>query len=265
MPADDANGPGGRAARIGFFANADDTVRVAYDNARPAAAQRDWPEETDWPDEAAETDWPEWAEAEAGPGLRSGLIVALVLALVAAIAAAVGWSLTHPRRPAPEVAVATAPATVSSPPAATPPAPVAAEVQAPAPPAALPAEPPAVRHARAAAPPAKAKTTKTANAAAPAPPAPSKSGLNCANPQTVSRNLACDPELQAASQRVGRAYLAALAAGLPPDELRREQNDWLIDRDDAARQSPAALAAALRQRAEDLNRQRAQALAEPPH
>jgi len=49
-----------------------------------------------------------------------------------------------------------------------------------------------------------------------------------------------------------RAYAGALAAGVPQDELRDEQGDWLRLREDAARRSPQALHSIYEQRIDEL-------------
>ena len=49
-----------------------------------------------------------------------------------------------------------------------------------------------------------------------------------------------------------RAYAGALAAGVPQDELRAEQGDWLNLREDAARRSPQAMRSLYQQRIEEL-------------
>ena len=120
MPADDAKGPTGRAASIGFYANADDSLRVGSDSAPPP---RDRP--TAGPDAAARSP------------RGSVLVVILATVLLAGTAIGFAWTLTPAGRPPPESAPAVAPAQL--PPEAAP----AAELQAPAP-APIPAiEPPA--------------------------------------------------------------------------------------------------------------------------
>ena len=65
--------------------------------------------------------------------------------------------------------------------------------------------------------------------------------------------MCSDPALAAADRQMARAFQRALRAGVPYDQLRAEQNDWLDIRDDAARRSPRALSAVYDQRIEELN------------
>jgi uncharacterized protein YecT (DUF1311 family) len=289
MPADDADGPVGRAAALGFHSYADDTLRIVPD-AR-----------SEWGDDAEPRD--------AGPGRRGSIVVAAAgLALIAGIAGAFAWSVTPGTRPAPEA---------RPPPVAASPAPrLQAEVgptpqqqAAPsalamtlrvAPPLAfnLPSPPTVATTAPALAPPAPAQPTAppvhvpdavhadpigerlaallpTLAAPAPAPqPAPAQASepaqpatearlqpaFDCAAARTAAQQMVCgDPELAAADRRMNRAYRAALAAGAPEDELRSEQQDWLGIREDAARHSRSAVASIYEQRIDDLRRWRADA------
>lgn len=143
MPADDATGPTGRAASIGFYANADDSLRVVSDTTRPT---QDRP-----------ADRPAAATAPRG----SGLIVALATVLLAGTAVGFAWTLTPAGRQTPESGPSTAPAQLppqsgpTAAPAQLPPQPPpAAELQPPAPAPAIEAPPPAraahvARHHRA--------------------------------------------------------------------------------------------------------------------
>jgi uncharacterized protein YecT (DUF1311 family) len=113
MPADEADGPVGRAAALGFHSYADDTLRIVPET---------WSETGD---EANPRDRP-----DAAPGRRgSAVVIAAGLALIAGIAVALAWSLTPGRRPAPE---ARPPAAAARPPA---------QLQAYAPPQAAPPAP----------------------------------------------------------------------------------------------------------------------------
>jgi hypothetical protein len=116
MPADDATGPTGRAASIGFFANADDSPRIASGGMRPS---RDRP--ADGPDVAV--------------GAPRGSVVVVVLATLLLAGTAIGfaWTLTPAGRQAPASGPASAPAQRPHE------APLAAELQAP-----TPAPPPTV-------------------------------------------------------------------------------------------------------------------------
>ena len=119
MPADDAKGPTGRATPIGFYANADDSLRVLSDSAPPPRSRL-----------AVEP------SAAAGSPRGSVLIVILATVLLAGTAIGFVWTLTPAGRPPPERAPAVAPAQLP------PEAPPAAELQPPAP-APIPAIEPA--------------------------------------------------------------------------------------------------------------------------
>jgi uncharacterized protein YecT (DUF1311 family) len=83
--------------------------------------------------------------------------------------------------------------------------------------------------------------------------------LDCRYAQSLSQQIVCDdPGLVAAHQRMNRAYAAALAAGVPEDELRSEQDDWLRQREGAGRRSKQAVENAYHQRIGEL-----EALADP--
>jgi hypothetical protein len=121
MPADDATGPSGRAASIGFYANADDSPRVVSDSTRSSPAQ---------PAGGA-------APAAVAPH-GSGLVVALATVLLAGTAIGFVWALTPAGHETPVRGPSTAPAQrpPEPPPAAEPqpPAPSPAPViEAPAP------------------------------------------------------------------------------------------------------------------------------------
>lgn len=62
-----------------------------------------------------------------------------------------------------------------------------------------------------------------------------------------------DPELARLDRRLDGAFEQAVASGVPYRSLRAEQDDWLSIREDAARQSPAAVASVYRQRIAELN------------
>jgi len=65
--------------------------------------------------------------------------------------------------------------------------------------------------------------------------------------------VCADPALASADRQMARAYQRALRAGAAPGELRQEQRDWMAIREDAARQSPRALAQIYDQRIQELN------------
>jgi hypothetical protein len=118
MSAEERDPPGGQAAALGFYFNADDTLRTG-----PAAAAQPW--EPTWVQ--AEPDDRRPVEAPA-PRRGSRLLIALALLLIAGTAIAVAWSLTPDRR------VPLAPAVAPQlPPAAPPPDRPAAALASPAP------------------------------------------------------------------------------------------------------------------------------------
>ncbi len=73
-----------------------------------------------------------------------------------------------------------------------------------------------------------------------------------AEPSAAARMICSDDELSAADQRMRRAWRRAMAAGASADDLRRDQNDWLAAREDAARESPQAVRALYAQRIKEL-------------
>jgi uncharacterized protein YecT (DUF1311 family) len=86
--------------------------------------------------------------------------------------------------------------------------------------------------------------------AAAAQPRPS---FDCARAASLAQDMVCgDVGLAAADRRMARAYQRALAAGIPPDELRAEQADWRDIREDAAHYSATALAQVYDQRIREL-------------
>ena len=78
--------------------------------------------------------------------------------------------------------------------------------------------------------------------------------FNCGYARTDSEYLVCgDRELARLDRRLARAFDRALRAGVPFDDLRAEQDDWLAIREDAARHSPGAVASVYRQRIQELD------------
>lgn len=248
----------------GFHSYADDTPRDA-------------PEEVAGPLAAGWSDTPAWRAVEPPPPSWR-LPVAASAAVVALIGAGVGWAvLRDPAAPpAPEAAAApseTLEVVVTDPPppptpvggerlevlpqpgaasARTPLAevviPVTPEVPAtPAPPRAMAEAPP---------PPAPREAPSVAQAAQDASvrrrPEPPRFNA-CRDAPTRAYEMVCsDRRLAEADRRMKRAYSAALAAGVPPDELRRDQEDWLDVREDAAHVSRRAVADIYRQRTREL-------------
>lgn len=276
MPADDADGPGGRAAAIGFHSYADDTLGVV-------------------PDVAPGKRHEAWAEAEPPARRRSGMAIGLGLALVAAAAVAVAWSLTPANRVAPAAPAAppvSRPQTVAPPAIPAVPAPARAIARPHAEPYRAPPASPARARPQSAAPADRRPDPPVIAPAAVAPaavsndsigerlaslppslptpisPAPAPASrwtrlqpsFDCGYAQSLAQRMVCDdPELAAADRRMSRAYRAALAAGAPEEDLRLEQQDWLAIREDAARHSPRAVANIYAQRIEDLREWRAEA------
>jgi uncharacterized protein YecT (DUF1311 family) len=280
MPADEADGPGGRAA-IGFHRYADDTLRIV-------------PEPRDG--------------ADAGTPARRGRhgsapLIAAGLALIAGMAVAFAWMLTPGTRPAPKASLpaaeappapylpseapqpqaqalpGTAPAAPVSPTAARPSSPAAAiappsptrptapPVQAAEPaPGADPVGERLAALARTLAAPAPEPTPAPPAASEPTPvPAQARAQptFDCAAARSAAQQMVCgDPELADADRRMNRAYRAALAAGAPQDQLRLEQQDWLGIREDAARHSRRAVVQIYEQRIDDLRRWRDEAAAD---
>jgi uncharacterized protein YecT (DUF1311 family) len=120
--------------------------------------------------------------------------------------------------------------------------------------------PPPARSVRAPPPVAAAPAPRPVRAA-PAPPAAAadegepldRVDDGCAALPTLADEMVCDtPRLAAAQAALDSAYDAALAAADRPRALRREQADWLAQRDMAARRSEAALERFYRLRTDEL-------------
>jgi uncharacterized protein YecT (DUF1311 family) len=93
--------------------------------------------------------------------------------------------------------------------------------------------------------------------AAPAPfePAPTyRASYDCATARPGAEQAVCsDPGLAAADRRMARAYRRAIQSGIAPEDLRQEQRDWMMIREDAARHSRQALGQVYEQRIRELN------------
>jgi uncharacterized protein YecT (DUF1311 family) len=114
----------------------------------------------------------------------------------------------------------------------------------------LPSEPAKAAASTATAPSA---SDRAIVAAAQAPSPPIRASFDCRYPRTYAQRMVCgDPDLAAQDRRMSRAYVAALAAGVPQDQLRAEQGDWQNLREDAARHSPQAVRSIYEQRIEEL-------------
>ncbi|MFL5295057.1 MAG: hypothetical protein ACJ798_01615 [Phenylobacterium sp.] len=69
-----------------------------------------------------------------------------------------------------------------------------------------------------------------------------------------SERMVCrNPQLATLDRRLNHAFSVAVQAGVPRASLRREQDRWENVRERAARRSPAAVAAAYRQRIAQLD------------
>jgi uncharacterized protein YecT (DUF1311 family) len=69
----------------------------------------------------------------------------------------------------------------------------------------------------------------------------------------AAQMVCADADLSAADRDLNRAYRRAMRSGVPPEQLREEQRDWLAIREDAARRSPRAVANVYEQRIDELN------------
>jgi len=185
--------------------------------------------------------------------------------LTVQLAQGVGQPAPLPPAPSPEPAnaIPAQPSVPASPDRPAPPAPdsvvgssrPAAPVLSPQarlePPPVLPrAQPPSAEQAPA--PPLRPEPEAAPAVRAPAA-VPVPGALDCGNVRSLAQDLACrDPGLRAAEGRMSRAYAAALAAGVPEPQLRRDQVDWLNMREDAARYSKQAVENMYRQRIQEL-------------
>jgi hypothetical protein len=76
----------------------------------------------------------------------------------------------------------------------------------------------------------------------------------CGGTASLADQMVCqDPRLAAADRDMARALRRALASGVSPGQLRAEQRDFAMIREDAARRSPRALFSAYAQRIDELN------------
>jgi uncharacterized protein YecT (DUF1311 family) len=88
----------------------------------------------------------------------------------------------------------------------------------------------------------------------PPPAAPYRTSFDCGTARPGAEEMVCeDPALAAADRRMARAYRHALDAGADPDALRHDQREWAAVREDAAFDSPGALAQVYAQRIRELN------------
>ena len=77
--------------------------------------------------------------------------------------------------------------------------------------------------------------------------------FNCRFKQTRAEQMICEnPDLAAADRRLNDAYEQAIASGVPRRALRQEQDRWLWIRDEAANNSPRAVAQVYAQRIAEL-------------
>jgi uncharacterized protein YecT (DUF1311 family) len=109
-------------------------------------------------------------------------------------------------------------------------------------------------------PPAAVADSAFAEAPANLGPAPvaqvprtARPSFDCAGSLSPAQEMVCaDPRLAAADRRMAQAYSRAIQAGVPPEDLRAEQRDWRAIREDAAEESPRAVAQVYDQRIRDL-------------
>lgn len=77
--------------------------------------------------------------------------------------------------------------------------------------------------------------------------------FDCASAVGAAETMICaDPRLAAADRRMARAWRRALDAGAPAWRLRRDQRDWMIAREAAARSAPEEVAELYNQRIAEL-------------
>lgn len=85
------------------------------------------------------------------------------------------------------------------------------------------------------------------------PPPQARAGFDCREAQGLADQMVCgDPDLARQDRRLARAYAEARDAGVSAEALRAEQRDWMMIREDAAQQSPGALADVYDQRIQEL-------------
>lgn len=250
----------------GFHSFADDSPREPLPHDAPEPLAAGW------------SDTPAWRQAEpppTGPSWRRPLIASA--AALALLGAGVGWAvLRDPVAPTASEAVAEAPESpplevvvVAPPPpppipkaserlevlprpGASPARPSLAEVVIPA----TPTPPSVVAQAPPAPLPQPRETPSAGQAAQDAnvrdTPPPARFNA-CSDAPTLAYEMVCrDRGLAEADRRMKRAYSAALAAGVPSGALRRDQDDWLEVREEAAQVSPRAVADLYRQRTREL-------------
>ena len=78
-------------------------------------------------------------------------------------------------------------------------------------------------------------------------------GFNCRYARSRSEQMVCsDDQLARLDRRLNAAFRSAVASGVPFEDLRADQDDWLAIREDAARHSPDAVRSIYRQRIREL-------------
>jgi uncharacterized protein YecT (DUF1311 family) len=86
------------------------------------------------------------------------------------------------------------------------------------------------------------------------PAQPSPASYACDGDLSRAEAMVCrNPRLAAADQSMKRAWSKALASGADAGRLRRDQRDWLEDREDAALDGPQAVEALYAERIRDLD------------
>jgi uncharacterized protein YecT (DUF1311 family) len=102
-------------------------------------------------------------------------------------------------------------------------------------------------------PPLRAATEPSAAATVTTKDLENAPSFDCRHARTVSENMVCDdPALALADRVMDQSYEMALAAGVPRETLRAEQDDWRAIRESAARYSRDAVADVYAQRIDEL-------------
>lgn len=113
--------------------------------------------------------------------------------------------------------------------------------------------PPPPRQAAVAPPRIAVSATPDPARLAPEPGQSAAPSFNCRFARSWAEQMVCeDPELAAADRRLDDAYEQAIAAGITRGSLRREQDQWLRARDEAARDSRQAVRQAYDERIAEL-------------
>lgn len=256
MPADEARGDATMPS-IGFITNADDTLRA--DGRDPLLDEPMEPFFGHDDDDLRVEPPPPARRPPPWPLIIGGAALAVLLAVAAGRLMAPG---VHPEAPPPAPPARADDMTVTVDPVAAPAPPPPRDAKAPLLEVLAPEHIPPPAPRKVAAAPARFVDTSVSPPASAQvrTPEPVDTASPCAEAGSVAEQMICeDPGVAAADRRMNRAYAAALAAGVPRDDLRADQDDWLQAREDAAVQSRRAMMQAYRERIGEL-----EALAGPP-